>query len=108
MRRNREPGTRNPLSCPESKQRMIVCWLTLHILAASPVVKTVFMVVCAPSCEIKDKVPPLPHHSEPARKKKTTLDRPPCIPCSRRELNRRPASPPRRIVPTSLSVTRRC
>jgi hypothetical protein len=37
---------------------MIVCWLTLHILAASPVVKTVFMVVSAPSCVIKDKVPP--------------------------------------------------
>src|SRR5438309_1313266 len=43
MRRNREPGTRNPLSCPLSKQRMMVCWLTLQILAASPVVKTVFM-----------------------------------------------------------------
>src|SRR2546423_1879891 len=43
MRRNREPGTRNPLSCPLSKQRIMVCWLTLQILAASPVVKTVFM-----------------------------------------------------------------
>src|SRR5262249_30053276 len=43
MRRNREPGTRKPLSCPLSKQRMMVCWLTLQILAASPVVKTVFM-----------------------------------------------------------------
>src|SRR5437868_275746 len=43
MRRNRDPGTRNPLSCPLSKQRMMVCWLTLQILAASPVVKTVFM-----------------------------------------------------------------
>src|SRR5208283_4686813 len=43
MRRNREPGTRKPLSCPESKQRIIVCWLTLQILAASPVVKTVFI-----------------------------------------------------------------
>src|SRR5207237_4050524 len=40
---NRERGTRNPLSCPWSKQRMIVCWLTLQILAASPVVNTVFM-----------------------------------------------------------------
>src|SRR5690606_2581710 len=45
MRRKREPGTRNPLSWPESKQRMIVCWLTLQILAASPVVNTVFMVL---------------------------------------------------------------
>ena len=26
-----------------SKQRMMVCWLTLQILAASPVVNTVFM-----------------------------------------------------------------
>ena len=43
MRRNRLPGTRNPLSWPESKQRMIVCWLTLQILAASPVVNTVFI-----------------------------------------------------------------
>src|SRR5437879_8242845 len=43
MRRKREPGTRKPLSWPLSKQRMIVCWLTLQILAASPVVKTVFM-----------------------------------------------------------------
>ena len=43
MRRNRLPGTRNPLSCPESKQRMMVCWLTLQILAASPVVNTVFI-----------------------------------------------------------------
>src|SRR5580692_9642896 len=43
MRRKRDPGTRNPLSCPLSKQRMMVCWLTLQILAASPVVKTVFM-----------------------------------------------------------------
>src|SRR5262244_3459175 len=44
MRRKREPGTRKPLSCPLSKQRMIVCWLTLQIFAASPVVKTVFVV----------------------------------------------------------------
>src|SRR5438445_6104952 len=43
MRRKRDPGTRKPLSCPLSKQRMIVCWLTLQILAASPVVNTVFM-----------------------------------------------------------------
>src|SRR5262249_8915008 len=43
MRRKRDPGTRNPFSWPLSKQRMIVCWLTLQILAASPVVKTVFM-----------------------------------------------------------------
>src|SRR5262249_52957791 len=43
MRRNRDPGTRNPLSCPLSKQRMMVCWETLQILAASPVVNTVFM-----------------------------------------------------------------
>src|SRR5262245_47748748 len=43
IRRNRDPGTRNPLSCPLSKQRIMVCWLTLQILAASPVVKTVFM-----------------------------------------------------------------
>ena len=43
MRRNAEPGTRKPLSCPLSKQRMMVCWLTLQILAASPVVNTVFM-----------------------------------------------------------------
>src|SRR5882757_8355727 len=49
MRRNREPGTRNPLSCPLSKQRMMVCWLTLQILAASPVVKTVFMGTSNPS-----------------------------------------------------------
>src|SRR5438105_1280232 len=51
MRRNREPGTRKPLSWPESKQRMIVCWLTLQILAASPVVNTVFMVGYVPSSE---------------------------------------------------------
>src|SRR5260370_9363667 len=43
MRRTREPGTRNPFSCPLSKQRIMVCWLTLQILAASPVVKTVFI-----------------------------------------------------------------
>src|SRR5262249_27691906 len=43
MRRKRLPGTRKPLSCPLSKQRMMVCWLTLQILAASPVVNTVFM-----------------------------------------------------------------
>ena len=43
MRRKRLPGTRKPLSCPESKQRMMVCWLTLQILAASPVVNTVFI-----------------------------------------------------------------
>ena len=48
MRRNRLPGTRNPLSCPESKQRMIVCWLTLQIFAASPVVNTVFIVMTIP------------------------------------------------------------
>jgi hypothetical protein len=28
-----------------SKQRMIVCWLTLQIFAASPVVKTVFVLI---------------------------------------------------------------
>src|SRR6188768_2347353 len=49
MRRKREPGTRNPLSWPLSKQRMMVCWLTLQILAASPVVKTVFMGTSTPS-----------------------------------------------------------
>src|SRR5437588_7350565 len=43
MRRKREPGTRKPLSEPLSKQRMIVCWLTLQIFAASPVVNTVFV-----------------------------------------------------------------
>ena len=43
MRRKRLPGTRNPLSEPLSKQRIIVCWLTLQILAASPVVNTVFV-----------------------------------------------------------------
>src|SRR5581483_7795036 len=48
MRRKREPGTRKPLSCPLSKQRMMVCWLTLQILAASPVVKTVFMGTSTP------------------------------------------------------------
>src|SRR5262245_52449502 len=51
MRRKRDPGTRKPLSCPLSKQRMMVCWLTLQILAASPVVNTVFMCF----------VHPLPH-----------------------------------------------
>src|SRR5437763_221252 len=49
MRRNREPGTRNPLSWPLSKQRMMVCWLTLQILAASPVVNTVFMGTSTPA-----------------------------------------------------------
>src|SRR5947209_3653794 len=58
MRRNREPGTRKPRSWPESKQRMIVCWLTLQILAASPVVNTVFMVVYAPSRERLGSVAP--------------------------------------------------
>src|SRR5215475_9287938 len=48
MRRKRDPGTRKPLSCPLSKQRMMVCWLTLQILAASPVVKTVFMRLSIP------------------------------------------------------------
>ncbi len=43
MRRNLLPGTRNPLSCPLSKQRMMVCCETLQIFAASPVVNTVFM-----------------------------------------------------------------
>src|SRR5438105_1753098 len=43
MRRNLDPGTRKPLSEPLSKQRMIVCWLTLQIFAASPVVNTVFV-----------------------------------------------------------------
>ena len=56
IRRKREPGTRNPLSWPESKQRMIVCWLTLQIFAASPVVKTVF-IVHNPFCDV------LPHGS---------------------------------------------
>src|SRR5882724_8238302 len=76
---------------------MIVCWLTLHILSASPVVKTVFMVVWVPFCEIKDKVPP-PDHSGLDRKQKTTLDRPPCKSCSQRELNHHRAFPrsPRR------------
>src|SRR3981081_1232598 len=60
MRRKREPGTRNPLSCPLSKQRMIVCWLTLQILAASPVVKTVFMVEYAPFCELMGSLAPSP------------------------------------------------
>src|SRR5688500_9337794 len=44
MRRKRLPGTRKPLSRPLSKQRMMVCWETLQISAASPVVKTGFMV----------------------------------------------------------------
>src|SRR5262249_52973205 len=43
MRRNRLPGTRKPRRRPLSKQRMMVCWETLHISAASPVVKTVFI-----------------------------------------------------------------
>src|SRR5689334_1921992 len=43
MRRNLLPGTRNPLSCPLSKQRMMVCCETLQIFAASPVVNTVFI-----------------------------------------------------------------
>src|SRR6188474_425146 len=43
MRRNRLPGTRNPFNEPLSKQRIMVCWLTLQILAASPVVNTVFV-----------------------------------------------------------------
>src|SRR5688572_30675749 len=47
IRRNRLPGTRKPLSVPLSKQRMIVCWLTLQIFAASPVVKTVFVDMAA-------------------------------------------------------------
>src|SRR3954447_3252026 len=62
MRRNRDPGTRNPLSCPESKQRMIVCWLTLQILAASPVVNTVFMVGYVPLCRPRSR----PGRSPPA------------------------------------------
>ncbi len=45
MRRKRLPGTRNPLSCPLSKHRIIVCWLTLQILAASPVVNTVLELI---------------------------------------------------------------
>src|SRR5262249_55609419 len=53
MRRNREPGTRNPLSCPLSKQRIMVCWETLQILAASPVVKTVFMGSSTPSLALR-------------------------------------------------------
>src|SRR5260370_40726543 len=48
MRRNRDPGTRNPFNCPLSKQRMIVCWLTLQTLAASPVVNTVFIWTSTP------------------------------------------------------------
>src|SRR5262245_22895402 len=47
MRRNRLPGTRNPFSVPLSKQRIIVCWLTLQIFAASPVVNTVFVDMAA-------------------------------------------------------------
>ena len=47
-RLQREPGTRNPFSCPLSKQRMIVCWLTLQTLAASPVVNTVFIYASTP------------------------------------------------------------
>src|SRR6187551_2011024 len=43
MRRKRLPGTRKPFSEPLSKQRIIVCWLTLQILAASPVVNTVLV-----------------------------------------------------------------
>ena len=42
MRRNLEPGTRKPPRRPASKQRMMVCWETLQISAASPVVKTSF------------------------------------------------------------------
>ena len=45
MRRNFDPGTRKPFNWPESKQRIIVCWLTLQIFAASPVVNTVFMLL---------------------------------------------------------------
>ena len=44
MRRKRLPGTRKPFRVPLSKQRIIVCWLTLQIFAASPVVNTVFVV----------------------------------------------------------------
>ena len=40
---HRLPGTRKPFNDPLSKQRIIVCWLTLQILAASPVVNTVFV-----------------------------------------------------------------
>mgnify|MGYP004123416451 CR=1 FL=1 len=40
MRRNLDPGTLNPCSRPLSKQRMMVCWETLQIFAASPVVNT--------------------------------------------------------------------
>jgi hypothetical protein len=43
MRRKRLPGTRKPFSVPLSKQRIMVCWLTLQIFAASPVVNTVFV-----------------------------------------------------------------
>src|SRR5580692_1346135 len=49
---------------------MIVCWLTLHIFAASPVVKTVFMVVLVPSCEIKDKVPSAVPRTEFGRRRR--------------------------------------
>src|SRR4051794_22281773 len=61
IRRNREPGTRKPRSWPESKQRMIVCWLTLQIFAASPVVNTVFMVEYVPFCELIGSFAPSPN-----------------------------------------------
>ena len=35
---NAKTGTRKPFRLPLSKQRIIVCWLTLQIFAASPVV----------------------------------------------------------------------
>src|SRR2546423_111306 len=56
MRRKRLPGTREPLSRPLSKQRMMVCWETLQMSAASPVVKTVFMVF--PSLNSDGQLPP--------------------------------------------------
>ena len=43
-------GHRKPLSCPLSKQRIMVCCETLQIFAASPVVNTVF--IRSPPCRL--------------------------------------------------------
>ncbi len=96
------------MSWPESKQRMIVCWLTLQILAASPVVKTVFMVVYVPFCEIKDKVPFSQLTADTIGGRRRRLIGLRARPCSRRELNQPTSSRPGPSTHTNLSVTRHC
>jgi hypothetical protein len=89
---------------------MIVCWLTLHILAASPVVKTVFMVVVVPFCKIKDKVSPSSPLNHLSGRRRRLIGLPACPAYEAQSTAADPSrlAASRRIARTSLSVIRGC